>query len=89
MSSIRIIFLVLFSVITLLMAALGFLFVQIEQQSKNLDQRIHMTQERILLAQELKQSSDNLTKFARAYAATGNPKWKQLFNQTSIQLIIK
>ncbi len=81
MSSIRIIFLVLFSVITLLMITMGILFVQIEEQSRNLDQRMLLTQERILLAQELKQSSDNLTKFARAYAATGNPKWKQLFSQ--------
>ena len=29
---------------------------------------------------ELKGSSDHLTKFARAYGATGNEKWKALFN---------
>ncbi|MGI2260964.1 response regulator [Shewanella sp. GXUN23E] len=81
MSSIRIIFLSLFLVISLMMAVLGFLFVQIDAQSTLLNQRMKATQERILLAQELKQSSDNLTKFARAYAATSNPKWKQLFNQ--------
>lgn len=81
MGSIRIIFLVLFATITLLLTGLGVLLYQIEEQSTSLDQSMLMTQERVLLAQELKQSSDNLTKFARAYAATGNPKWKQLFNQ--------
>ncbi|MCS0350559.1 response regulator [Vibrio ordalii] len=32
------------------------------------------------LSQELKQSSDHLTKFARAYASTGDEKWLNLFN---------
>ncbi len=33
------------------------------------------------LSQELKQSSDHLTKFARAYAVTGDEKWEKLFNE--------
>lgn len=33
------------------------------------------------LSQELKQSSDHLTKFARAYAVTGDERWEELFNQ--------
>ncbi|MCF1439872.1 MAG: hypothetical protein LPD71_14365, partial [Shewanella sp.] len=81
MSSIRIIFLSLFLLTSLMMAVLGFLFVQIDAQSTLLNQRMKAAQDRILLAQELKQVSDNLSKFARAYAATSNPKWKQLFNQ--------
>lgn len=32
------------------------------------------------LSQELKQSSDHLTKFARAYVVTGDEYWEQLFN---------
>jgi len=32
-----------------------------------------------LLGSELQQSSDNLTKFARAYGVTGDPKWRRLF----------
>ncbi len=32
------------------------------------------------LSQELKQSSDHLSKFARAYAVTGNEYWKRLFD---------
>lgn len=33
------------------------------------------------MGSELKQSSDNLTKFARAYALTGDIKWKALFER--------
>lgn len=33
------------------------------------------------LSQELKQSSDNLTKFARAYSVTGDEHWEKLFNR--------
>ncbi|MCG9783729.1 response regulator [Vibrio brasiliensis] len=33
------------------------------------------------LSQELKQSSDHLTKFARAYVVTGDQYWEQLFNR--------
>lgn len=33
------------------------------------------------LSHELKQSSDNLTKFARAYSVTGDEHWEQLFNR--------
>nr|MDT0253146.1 ATP-binding protein [Endozoicomonas sp.] len=32
------------------------------------------------LSHELKQSSDHLTKFARAYSVTGDPYWVELFN---------
>ncbi|KOO08845.1 PAS domain-containing hybrid sensor histidine kinase/response regulator [Vibrio hepatarius] len=32
------------------------------------------------LSQELKQSSDHLTKFARAYVVTGDDYWEELFN---------
>ncbi|MBD1556182.1 response regulator [Vibrio sp. S9_S30] len=35
----------------------------------------------IRMGSELKQSSDNLTKFARAYAVTGDIKWKTLFER--------
>ncbi|MGR9107284.1 MAG: SpoIIE family protein phosphatase [Gammaproteobacteria bacterium] len=35
-----------------------------------------------LLADELRQSSDDLTRFARTYAVTGEPKWEKLYWET-------
>ncbi len=47
---------------------------------ENEEQSLLQLSEITLLGSELQQSSDNLTKFARAYAVTGDKKWQQLFD---------
>ncbi|MBV7316075.1 hybrid sensor histidine kinase/response regulator [Shewanella sp. NIFS-20-20] len=81
MGSIRTVFVVLSTLIATLIITLSVLFYQVHTSADNLDEQVTTIHDRIMLAHEVKQSSDHLTKFARAYAATGNPKWKQLFNR--------
>lgn len=81
MISIRILFALLCSIMVSLLLILGILLYQLNHQSRAIDADISAAMQQIMLAQELRQSSEHLTKFARAYAATGNPKWKQLFDR--------
>ncbi|MGL4474425.1 MAG: response regulator [Shewanella sp.] len=81
MGSIRTIFITLCSLVAILLLSIGYFSYQLHSNTAQLDQQVLTIHERIMLAHELKQSSDHLTKFARSYAATGNPKWKELFNR--------
>lgn len=49
----------------------------LRMQSRSYQQDLHNFYR---LSQELKQSSDHLTKFARAYVVTGDDYWEELFN---------
>ncbi|GLQ75728.1 response regulator [Vibrio penaeicida] len=75
----------LFSLLFLLMfiVNIGIIFVVdrtidvFEEEEQILQEQANL----IKMGSELKQSSDNLTKFARAYALTGDIKWKALFER--------
>lgn len=55
----------------------GFYVVAEKQIERANELRLHS----YLLANELRQSSDDLTRMVRSYVATGNPVYKQLFQQ--------
>ncbi|QUI61641.1 sensor histidine kinase [Pseudoalteromonas sp. A22] len=52
-------------------------FVNKEAQEQEIERNFNL----VRLSQELRLSSDQLTMMARAYAATGNPKFKQFFDE--------
>ncbi|MDD2991731.1 MAG: response regulator [Zoogloea sp.] len=63
-----------FAVIVVLFVA----YVRAEQHHDRMyDLRLHS----LLLSNELRQSSDDLTRMARTYAATGNPLYKQYYDE--------
>lgn len=47
--------------------------------SKDLDRTNAIRYRSYLLADELRQGSDDLTRFARTYVVTGDPKWEKLY----------
>lgn len=81
MRSIKAMFVLLFC----LMAILAVAMFKVTRQVADLRLESHQYSEQLFhfyrLSQELKQSSDHLTKFARAYASTGNERWLRMFNQ--------
>jgi PAS domain S-box-containing protein len=62
----------------LIVASAGFIVMLLNSTMKHadLDERLH---EANTIAKELKQSSDYLTRFARAYVVTGDPKYEHYF----------
>ncbi len=81
MPSIRILFAVLFLAMGLCSVAM--FAVSVKLSDLHVDSRNHQKQLHLFyrLSHELKQSSDNLTKFARAYSVTGDERWETLFNR--------
>ncbi|BCL73561.1 hybrid sensor histidine kinase/response regulator [Vibrio nigripulchritudo] len=80
MKSIKILFFMLF----LVMGGLSVSIFSLKQLNAELHEKTQSLQAELTsfyrLSMELKGSSDHLTKFARAYGQTGDPKWKELFN---------
>ncbi|WP_104398505.1 hybrid sensor histidine kinase/response regulator [Vibrio penaeicida] len=80
MKSIR----MLFSMLFLIMGIVSVAIFSLNQANTKLHEKTQSLQSQLAsfyrLSLELKGSSDHLTKFARAYGATGNEKWKGLFN---------
>ena len=48
-------------------------------ESRKLDDAMHVRHASFLVADELRQSSDDLTRMARAYVVTGEPKFEQYY----------
>lgn len=69
----------LFTITISLLIFITVLMLQLDYLSRNLITQYKTSQQSLALAQEISNSSDHLTKFARAYAVTGNKKYKQLF----------
>ena len=71
-----------FSALTLMLAVgsavAAFLLRSKFKEVEDAQERRHLS---ILLAEELRQSSDDLTRFARTYVATGDEKYERFFNQ--------
>lgn len=62
-----------------LVALLGVAFAAYVRSENKLHQANHQRHQSYLLADELRQSGDDLTRMVRSYAATGNPIYKQHF----------
>ncbi len=76
---------ILFSFLFLIMGVLSISIFLLNQTNTKLQEHTQNVQGQLAtfyrLSMELKGSSDHLTKFARAYGATGSLKWKLLFNR--------
>ncbi|WP_159654331.1 hybrid sensor histidine kinase/response regulator [Vibrio atypicus] len=81
MPSIRILFTVLFvamGLCSLAMFSVTQKLTELREENRHYQEQLYLFYQ---LSQELKQSSDHLTKFARAYSVTGDEKWEILFNR--------
>ncbi|EOK5724349.1 response regulator [Vibrio vulnificus] len=81
MRSIRTLFMLLFlamGICSIAMLSVTQKVAELRTQSRDYQQDLHRFYR---LSQELKQSSDHLTKFARAYVVTGDDDWEALFNK--------
>ncbi|WP_321414618.1 transporter substrate-binding domain-containing protein [uncultured Desulfobacter sp.] len=72
--------LIFFVFASLIATSSGFVIL-LSQTHKYEDDVTEQQLESLNLAYELKQSSDDLTRFARTYAVTGDPKYEQYFRQ--------
>lgn len=64
-----------------LAALIVFSFLLLEA-SRKLDRIQSIRYQSYLVADELRQSSDDLTRFTRTYVVTRDPKWEQLYRDT-------
>ena len=64
--------------IFVILTAVFFLYVRAE---KKIDRANELRQQSFMLAQELRQSSDDLTRMVRTYVATGDPIYKRHFQE--------
>ena len=64
-----------------LLIALNLIFAVYVWSEKQIDRAHHQRFETFLLADELHQSSDDLTLMSRLYVATGNPAYKQYYQE--------
>ena len=70
----------IFYLTTRVLIALLTLFVVLRfLESRKLDDALHVRHASFLAADELRQSSDDLTRMARAYVVTGDPKFEQYY----------
>ena len=77
--TIRWLFQVLYATHYVLLAILAVLVVLLVDNQKKLTQSQKARYESYLLAEQLRQSSDDLTRLARTYVSTGDPKFEQYY----------
>ena len=78
--SIRALFNGTLALLGLILAFGGFFAYELEQAADQVTQAHNSRYHSYLLAAELRQSSDDLTRLARTYVVTGDPKWEQQYN---------
>lgn len=74
-------FITIFISIFILLAGGLFTFYKILENEKKIASAEFKRYESYLLADELRQSSDDLTRMARTYTVTGDPRFRQYFNE--------
>ena len=74
-------FLLIFSSIFILLISILIIFYNILKNEKQIAKAELKRYESYLLADELRQSSDDLTRMARTYTVTGDPLFRKYFNQ--------
>jgi methyl-accepting chemotaxis protein len=75
--SLKKLFLIIFGIQFVLAIGLGVLTLLLFQNQENLNNSRNVQFQSYLLADELRQSSDDLTRLGRAYVATGNPEYER------------
>jgi len=78
--SIRKLFIVIFSFMFLLVAGLSVTFFALTNAITEFADSTENFEKSLALTRELKHSSDDLTRMVRLYAATGNPKYEEIYN---------
>ena len=68
------------SIVTLMFLSL-FLYMEVLENEENIASSAAKRYNSYLLADELRQSSDDLTRMARTYTVTGDPKYKEYFER--------
>lgn len=79
--SIKKIFLIVFGVMGILLASLGWSIFVLMGATSDLRQAYEQKYRSYLLANELRQSSDNLTKMVRTFVATHDEKYVEVYNE--------
>ncbi len=75
--SLKKLFLIIFGVQFVLAIGMGILTYLLFQNEGNLNKSRNVQFQSYMLADELRQSSDDLTRLGRAYVATGNPEYER------------
>ena len=78
--TIRKFFWVLYSAFFILLIALGVMSTLLNRNQEEVKRSQEVRLQSYLLANEVRQSSDDATRFARSYAATGNPMYLEYYN---------
>ena len=68
------------SIVTLMLISL-FLYIEVLDNEEKIAEAADRRYRSYLLADELRQSSDDLTRMARTYTVSGNPKFKEYFDR--------
>jgi methyl-accepting chemotaxis protein len=74
-------FLILYGAFFILLIALGAMSVLLYLNQKDLKRSQEIRYQSYLLANELRQNSDDLTRFARTFAVTGDRKYERYYNK--------
>ncbi|OQW99791.1 MAG: hypothetical protein BWK80_62530 [Desulfobacteraceae bacterium IS3] len=77
--SVRKIFLISYSIIVIGIIILGILVILMQENGNRLNNRQEQRYQSYLLADELRQSSDDLTRMARTYVVTGDDKYEKMY----------
>ena len=78
-SSIKKLFSAALAAVAVVLAIAGFCIYKLSEASGNLAQAHTTRYASYLLADEMRQSSDDLTRLARTYVVTGDPRWEQQY----------
>ena len=73
-------FIIFISILTLILGSI-FIFLEIVKNEEKISAGEAKRYKSYLLADELRQSSDDLTRMARIYSVTGNPQYKEYFQR--------
>jgi methyl-accepting chemotaxis protein len=68
------------ALISVTLVSLMYLFIAMRRDSSELDNSANNRYQSYLLASELRQSSDDLTRLVRTYSVTGDPSYEQQYN---------
>ncbi|WP_370680493.1 methyl-accepting chemotaxis protein [Comamonas sp. GB3 AK4-5] len=79
--SIKKLFTFALATVALVLALGGFCIFQLSQASLHLTEAQAARYNSYLLADEMRQSSDDLTRLARTYVVTGDPRWEQQYQE--------
>ena len=74
-------FLLIFSSVLALVLLAWLLYLEKARNEDDISSAVTKRYQSFLLADELRQSSDDLTRMARLYVVTGNPKYKEYFDR--------